>query len=71
MLRIPGQAGKDFCDKGLRPTRRDLLRVGGASMLGLSLGSMFELQAMANSILHFACPLELPLHLEQAHSVPK
>ena len=49
MLRIPGQAGNDFCDKGLRPTRRDLLRVGGASMLGLSLGSMFELQAMANS----------------------
>ena len=49
MLRIPGQAGNDFCDKGLRPTRRDLLRVGGASMLGLSLGSMFELQAMANT----------------------
>ena len=49
MLRIPGQAGNDFCDKGLRPSRRDLLRVGGASMLGLSLGSMFELQAMANT----------------------
>ena len=49
MLRIPGQAGNDFCDKGLKPTRRDLLRVGGASMLGLSLGSMFELQAMANT----------------------
>ena len=49
MWRIPGQAGNDFCDKGLKPTRRDLLRVGGASMLGLSLGSMFELQAMANA----------------------
>ena len=49
MLRIPGQAANDFCDKNLKPTRRDLLRVGGASMLGLSLGSMFELQAMANT----------------------
>ena len=49
MWRIPGQVGNDFCDKGLTPTRRDLLRVGGASMLGLSLGSMFELQALANT----------------------
>lgn len=49
MLRIPGQSGNDFCDQGLAPTRRDLLRVGGASMLGLSLGSMFELQALANA----------------------
>src|SRR5580765_3451766 len=28
-------------------TRRDLLRIGGASMLGLSLGSLFKLQALA------------------------
>ena len=28
-------------------TRRDLLRVGGAGMLGLSLGSLFKLQALA------------------------
>ncbi len=48
MWRIPGQAGNDFCDK-LRPTRRDLLRVGGAGMLGLTLGDMFGLQAMANT----------------------
>ena len=48
MWRIPGQAGNDFCDK-LKPTRRDLLRVGGASMLGLTLGDMFQLQAMANT----------------------
>ena len=48
MWRIPGQAGTDVCDPGMRPTRRDLLRVGGAGMLGLSLGQMFQLQAMAN-----------------------
>ena len=29
----------------LQMTRRDLLRVGGSSMLGLSLGSMLQLQA--------------------------
>lgn len=49
MLRIPGQAANDFCDQGLQPTRRDLLRVGGAGMLGVSLGSMFQLQAQASS----------------------
>ena len=38
MLRIPGQLGKDVCDRGLGLTRRDLLRVGGSSLLGLSLG---------------------------------
>ncbi|MHC4994877.1 MAG: DUF1501 domain-containing protein [Planctomycetota bacterium] len=50
MLIIPGQPGRnDLCDSHLtkRPTRRDLLRVGGAGMLGLSLGSMFDLQARA------------------------
>ncbi len=49
MWRIPGQAGKDVCDRGMKATRRDLLRVGGAGMLGLSLGQMFQLQAMANT----------------------
>ena len=49
MWRIPGQSGNDLCDRGMRPTRRDLLRVGGAGMLGLSLGQMFQLQAMANT----------------------
>jgi len=33
----------------MKTTRRDLLRVGGAGMLGLSLGQMFQLQAMANT----------------------
>ncbi|HEX4129311.1 MAG TPA: DUF1501 domain-containing protein [Pirellulales bacterium] len=45
MLIIPGQPGKDLCDRNLGMTRRDLLRVGGSGMLGLSLGSMFQLQA--------------------------
>jgi hypothetical protein len=44
MLRIPGQLGKDLCDRGLGMTRRDLLRVGGSSLLGLSLAQMLELQ---------------------------
>jgi hypothetical protein len=49
MLRIPGQFGKDLCDQNLPPSRRDILRVGGASLLGLSLGSMLELQAKGNN----------------------
>ena len=45
MLIVPGQAGKDLCDPHLGYTRRDLLRVGGSGLLGLSLGSMLELKA--------------------------
>jgi hypothetical protein len=45
MLIIPGQAGKDLCDPQLGVTRRDLLRVGGSGLLGMSLGSMLQLQA--------------------------
>src|SRR4051794_35585815 len=46
MLVIPGQAGKDTCD-GI--TRRELLRVGGSAMLGLTLADLFRLQeATAN-----------------------
>ena len=45
MLVIPGQSGKDLCDKNLGVTRRDLLRVGGSGMLGLSLGGMLQLQS--------------------------
>lgn len=41
MLVIPGQRGKDTCD-GVN--RRELLRVGGSSMLGLSLASFFRMQ---------------------------
>src|SRR3954451_17178387 len=41
MLVIPGAAGRPDCD-GV--TRRDLLRVGGSGVLGLTLGQMFRLQ---------------------------
>ena len=50
MLVIPGQPGRDTCDRGL--TRRDLLRVGGSSILGLSLGGFFTLQARAGKENH-------------------
>lgn len=44
MLVIPGQPGKDVCDRHLGVTRRDLLRVGGSAMLGMTLGNMLHLQ---------------------------
>src|ERR1700722_3952509 len=47
MIIVPGQSGKDLCDSHLGMTRRDLLRVGGSGLLGLSLGSMLELKAAA------------------------
>ncbi len=47
MIRIPGQHGKDLCDSHLGMTRRDVLRVGGSGMLGLTLGGMLEMQAQA------------------------
>ncbi|MEX2309604.1 MAG: DUF1501 domain-containing protein [Pirellulales bacterium] len=46
MFRIIGPRGKDLCDAHLRPSRRDILRVGGAGMLGLSLGSLLKLKAV-------------------------
>jgi hypothetical protein len=50
MLCIPGQPGKDVCDKTVGVTRRDILRVGGSAVLGMSLGGMMNLQnAQANS----------------------
>ena len=45
MFRLQGPKCKDLCDPNLPPTRRDVLRVGGSGLLGLSLGSMFQLQA--------------------------
>ena len=47
MITVPGELGKDFCDPHLRLSRRDILKVGGAGMLGMSLGSMFEAQAVS------------------------
>ncbi len=46
MLVIPGMAGKDTCD-GV--SRRDLLRVGGLSLLGLSLADVLRLQGVARA----------------------
>jgi hypothetical protein len=48
MLRIPGHLCTDLCDANLKMTRRDLLRIGGSSMLGLSLGHLLNLKARAN-----------------------
>ena len=48
MFRILGDPGKDLCDKHLKPSRRDFLRVGGGGMIGLTLSSMLELKAKAN-----------------------
>jgi len=44
MLVIPGQRGRDVCDPHLGLTRRDLLRVGGSAMLGMSLGQILQLR---------------------------
>src|SRR5262245_51718282 len=41
MLVIPGAAAANDCD---RVTRRDLLRVGGSGVLGITLGQLFTLQ---------------------------
>jgi uncharacterized protein (DUF1501 family) len=46
MLVIPGRPGKDTCD-GV--TRRELLRIGGSAILGLSLADLFGLQKAAAS----------------------
>ena len=48
MLCIPGQPGKDLCDKDIGVTRRDLLRVGGSAFMGMTLGQMLSMQASAN-----------------------
>jgi hypothetical protein len=48
MIKIQGGTCSDLCDPHLKMTRRDLLRVGGAGILGLSLGSLLNLQARAS-----------------------
>lgn len=56
MFRILGQPGKDLCDSELGVTRRDLLRIGGLGTAGLTLGSMFHLQAAAEKSEHAGSP---------------
>jgi len=46
MLVIPGSPGKDTCD-GI--SRRDLLRVGGSAILGVTLADLLRLQAQAKN----------------------
>ena len=48
MFRIPGAPGKDLCDGNLGFSRRDVLRVGGAGMLGMTLGTAFRAQSLAS-----------------------
>ncbi len=47
MLVIPGEGGKATCD-GM--TRRELLRVGGSAMLGLSLADILGFQSRASAV---------------------
>jgi hypothetical protein len=44
MIAISGHTGNGFRDRYLGITRRDVLRVGGSGLLGLSLGSMLQLR---------------------------
>ena len=56
MFRIQGSPGKDLCDAHLRVSRRDVLRVGGSGLLGLSLGNMLQLQSHANEAKVISAP---------------
>ena len=57
MINIPGGINNDLCDDGgIKLTRRDLLKVGGSGMLGLSLGSMLQMQAKAKESDHGGGP---------------
>ncbi|MFM8400526.1 MAG: DUF1501 domain-containing protein, partial [Pirellula sp.] len=46
MLRLLGSAGKDLCVSRLGVTRRDVLRVGGSGLFGLSLANLLQLQSV-------------------------
>ncbi|QDT63143.1 DUF1501 domain-containing protein [Calycomorphotria hydatis] len=45
MITIEGEAGKDLCDNHLKMSRRDILRVGGSGIMGMSLANLLQLQA--------------------------
>lgn len=49
MIRLPGGTCSDLCDAEMKMTRRDLLRLGGSTMLGLSLGQLLNLSARAST----------------------
>ena len=56
MITIPGAPGKDLCDPHLKVSRRDLLRIGGSSMMGLGLANILKLQARAAEAGHVGGP---------------
>ncbi len=47
MIRLPGEFSTDLCDPQQKMTRRDVLRVGGSGILGLTLGTMLQIQGQA------------------------
>jgi hypothetical protein len=49
MIRLPGGTCSDLCDAQMKMSRRDLLRLGGSSLLGLSLGQCLGLRAHAEA----------------------
>lgn len=50
MWRISGSGtSKDLCDPHLKPSRRDILRVGASGLFGMSLSSMLALKATAST----------------------
>ncbi|MGI8604039.1 MAG: DUF1501 domain-containing protein [Verrucomicrobiales bacterium] len=49
MIRIPGLPGKDLCDRNLGVTRRDVLRIGGTGIFGLTLADLLNIKARANA----------------------
>lgn len=56
MLGILGPRGKDNCDKHVGPSRREVLRAGGSSMLGLSLAGMLNAQSASANSSHAGAP---------------
>ena len=48
MIHLPGGNCSDLCNSELKMTRRDLLRLGGSGILGMSLGTMLNLQSRAS-----------------------
>ena len=45
MFRLIGSAGKDLCDSHLSVSRRDILKVGGSGLFGLSLANLLKLKS--------------------------
>ncbi|MCA9168118.1 MAG: DUF1501 domain-containing protein [Planctomycetales bacterium] len=50
MLCIPGQVGRDLCDRQLGMSRRQLLRIGGSAFLGMHLSSLLRADEAATPV---------------------